>query len=845
MWHELRYALRQFRNDKLLSAVVVLLLGVGIGANAVIFGFVNAVILRPLPVRHPQNLFLIEKMRQKQVLPEMSCFYRTYEQIRSRSDLFSSAVAAQEWTEASFQPLEEGNAVRMVSTEVVSPNYFSELGVTAILGRPLAVNDANASSDIPAVISYHFWATQMNQDSHVIGRTLRVKHFPFRIIGVLPSTFHGMDIDRSPDVRLPLAAAPVLSGHSVFDVSSLGFQVLVRLRPGRSSSVSAEALARTMQDADASLIRATFAQESDNNKANAQPTPARPQVDQMIQFATSYRVRLSEVSKGVSRTREQFATALYVLITASGLLFLALCASVTGLLLARTERRRRELAIRLAIGARRTRVLRQIVTDIFVLTLPSTLFAVVIAQLLGPFLLRLIPKVRGLLPIYPTEQVIDLSWDGRTLLFVLALCLLAVSLSSLGPLWRAARIDISANLKRDPESAAHTPIGMAVLAMQLALCVVLLSGAMLLFRTFWNLQHLNPGFDRAHIIEIDLNPSGVGYASQQVHQVISQLCTDLHLLPGVRSVGAALMGVMHGVGIKSTIAPEGVTLPEKTFANTNIEIVTPEYFSTLGIPLLAGRFLDDRDRNVRPQPVVINKAFADLFFPQVNPLGRRLVAGTNGKMRPTQSIVGVVGTAKYRSLREEAPPIAYGVDSDRYPARIIYLRTLNNPQAMLGMMEKVIATRYPRIPIISASTLEQEVNNSLWQERLLAILCGAFSLMAVGLAGAGVYAALAYSVASQTRAIGIRIALGAQPSDLVRSICSALVIAMFTGVGLGFIAAMFLTRLTKSLLFGVQGIDPLTYSLTVFCILLLASLAALVPVLRAIKTNPALIMRTE
>ena len=382
MWQEMRYSFRQLARRKSLSAVVILLFALGIGANAVIFQFVNAVLLRPLPVRDPNNLFLIEKMRQKQLRPDTSCGYRLYEQITARSDLFLSAVAAQEWFENSFQPWQNGDTVKMISAQVVSPDYFSDLGVKTIIGRPLTDDDSKATSDIPIVVSYQFWTDQLNQDRNPIGRVIRIRDFPFRLVGVLPRGFHGLDIDRSPDVRLPISAARILGGNGALDVHSLPFQILVRLRPGNTPAAAAAAITRAMQEADAESMRAYFAEQTASLGRQGR-TLSPEQIKQTIRMRTSYRVHLLEVSKGLSRMRDQFASALYVLIGASGLLWLAVCASVAGLLVARAEGKRRELAIRVAIGATRGQLARQMVADIMLLAIPGSILALGVSAISG------------------------------------------------------------------------------------------------------------------------------------------------------------------------------------------------------------------------------------------------------------------------------------------------------------------------------------------------------------------------------------------------------------------------------------------------------------------------------
>ncbi len=846
MWRELRYSFRQWRYNKAFTGVIILLLGAGVGANAVIFGFVNAILLRPLLVREPGNLFLIEKTRVNQVRPDDACKFGVYEQIRARTDLFTSAIASQEWTESSFQPLNNGDAVKMISTEIVSPNYFSDLEVRTMLGRPLKASDADATSDIPVVVSHEFWISQLNSDPSAPGRTLRIKGYPFRIVGVLPRSFHGIDIDRSADVRLPISATRILQGHPVYDVASgapTEFHVFVRLKSGVSSAAAAGSVARTMQATDAALLNSYLTQARPTG--NESGSVSQAQLSRLIRSKIEYRTELLPARKGISRLRDKFAVALYVLIGAAAILLFAICASVAGLLLARAERRRREIAIRVAIGASRRQLLRQIFSDVLLWTMPATGLALFFFYALSPILTRMLPRIRGYVPLYTTPQVIDVSMDWRVLVFLTLTGLAALLLCGAGAAWRTLRIDLNEDLKQNQESNARRFTSWFFVAAQVALCVILAASAAIMLRTFWNLEHLNPGFDRAHIIEIDLNPQAAGYSDPQTAEFFRDIELRVASLPGVRSTASAVNGVMHEVGMMSAVAPEGANLNEQAFVNTNVNIVSPGYFQTLGIPLLAGRVLDEHDRNVKPEPTVVNKAFADRFFPHQDAIGKALVGSVNSKSKPDMRIVGLVGTAKYRSLREENPPIAYWLENEHFSGKILYIRTFQDPRPLVAEIGKLIHDRDPRIPIVGMSTLEQEVQSSLWQERLLVLLTAFFGITALALAAAGIYGALSYSVTSRTREIGIRLAIGADAQDVMRAVCNRLSLAIITGLIFGLTLSAIFMRLAHQLFFGIEVMDLASLTIASLAILVLAAGASALPAIRAIKTDPATAMRAE
>ncbi|MGH9581941.1 MAG: FtsX-like permease family protein, partial [Bryobacteraceae bacterium] len=572
--------------------------------------------------------------------------------------------------------------------------------------------------------------------------------------------------------------------------------------------------------------------------------PAQAQLDAALRYATEYHIKLQSATRGVSRMRQQFSAALYVLMGAVGLLLLAVCASVSGMLLAKAEQRKREIAIRVAVGARPAQLLRQTFAESLLWTIPSALLALFFFYVMSPVLIGMLPEVRGFTPTYATPQAIDVSLDYRVILFVVAVCLLTIFLSGLGAAWRSAKVNVVEDLKQHQQSKSGAFSGITMVGIQVSISVVLVAGAVLMLKTFWTLQHLNPGFDRAHIVEFDLNPETAGYSTARAKTFVRELRQEIALLPGVRSVAGAWAGVMHGIGLGTTVVPEGEVLPKKTFLNTSANNVTTGYFRTLGIPLLAGRTLEETDRDRKPQPLVVNEAFAKKFFPHQNPIGKAIVYGTDGNKAPNGIIVGVVGTAKYRSLRENNPPIAYSLSFGRV-LPVLYARTFGNPEPLLGEIRKLIHARDSSVPIIASATLEQEVKSTLWQERLLTLLSGFFAIVALTLAAAGIYGALAYSVATRTREIGIRMAIGAQPRDIVRTVSARMFAAIVAGLLLGTVAAAILLQISRKLFFGVQGFDAPAFLITIGCIFLCGALAAMIPAYRAIKTDPVSAMRLE
>ena len=840
MWRDVRYGVRQMRQNPLFAGVVVLLLGVGIGANTIIFSFVNTVLLKPLPVRSPENLHLLEKIRVRQVRPDTEFFYRQFEAISRNKTIFSAAIAEEALWGANYRPLSTGDSVRLVTTQIVSPNYFSELGVTAVAGRVLNERDAAASSEIPVVLSYQFWVSQFSRNRGIIGRTIRIKNYPFVVVGILPREFHDIEIEQAPDVRAPICAARVLTGNSVTEPGGefpIRFEILTRLARGVSQAQASAAIFAAVQRMEEPLWRDWYTRSS-------RPW-SREESELALKYEADYRLALEEVSRGISQLRERFSRAVFLLMGAVGLLLLAVCANVAGLLLTRTEERKREITVRLSLGADRFRLLRQLVIENLLLAIPGAGLGMVLAYELAPLLLKLLPTGRGGFYYARTALVLDLNPDGRVLLFAIAVSLFTVILFGIAPARHALQIDLSEELKGGSRTSTAPLAGFAVVAIQVALAVVLLTSASIMLRTFWNLDNLNPGFDRAHVVEFDLDPSDVGYSQTQAGVLLRELKERVSEIPGVRAVSFANMGLMRGIGIKTTVVPQGVILPKKTFLNTSVNGVTPGYFESLGIPLLAGRNLNASDVGRKPEPIVVNRAFADFFFPHDSAIGKAIVNGMDGTKPPTAIVVGIVGTAKYRSLREANPPIYYGIRDEKDAGGVMYVRTYGDAAQIINAVRGVLRRLAPKVPIMDVFTLEQEVQSSLWQERLITILFAFFGISALSLSGVGLYGALAYSVARRSRELGIRVAVGARTKDIVQTVCSQLAVSVGFGLLGGLLCATVLMRMTAPLLFGIGPEDPMSFGAAVIALSVCTCFAAAVPAWHATRADPAIALRAE
>jgi predicted permease len=843
MWHDLVFGLRQLARYRTTSALVILLLAVGLGANTLVFSLVNELMLKPLPVTNPENLFLLEKNRQLQVRPDTFFTYEIYRDRVAKSPLVAAAVAEQEWYEADQLPMRSGSSalVRVVIAQMVSPNYFTELGVRPYLGRLLTPSDAEASGTLPAVLSYQFWQSEFGGDRAVVGRTIRLKYVPFVIVGVLPREFHSSDIDRAPDVRLPVSASLLLHGKDVADAGAEGlptFRVLLRLKPGVSPERAAAALLEPMQDLEEWSLRQFYAKHKELPAAN---------IAHDLERNKYYRLAAVPMLHGASQLRDQFANALHLLLGGVVLLLVAVCANVAGLLLAKSNQRRKEMGIRLAVGAGRWQLMRQLLTEHLLLALGGGLAGAALAYALAPALVGLLPAPRDFAQL-GSPLILRLTPDLRVLAVLALLTLACVVAFGLLPAWRASRVSLVWELKIARGQAPAGRAAVMPVAVQVAFSVVLLSAAGLMLRTFCNLEQLNAGFDREHVIEMTPDPDALGYKPPQISAFYRTLRDKAAALSGVASAALASRGVMRGVGIKMTLAPEGVTLPANTFLNTSSNNVSPGYFATMGIAFLEGRDLTVEDAAQQPLPAVVNRAFAESFFPQQDPIGKMVVQGTDGKLKPGFVIVGLVATAKYRSLREPDPPTIYtALDEKTVPlgGSLLYVRTRGAPAEIGGALRQTLAAIDPAVPLREMVTLDREVETSLWQERLVAILSAFFGGAAALLAAIGLYGSLASSVVQRRREIGIRVAVGARLLHIVRALCSPVALAVALGVALGLTAWAFLLRLTARLLYGVQPWDPLSVALALVFLCLCAAAAAVPPARRAGRIDPASALREE
>lgn len=813
---DLLHSLRLIRKSPLFSLYVIAPLALGIGLNGAIFLLLDALLLRPLPVKYPEKLVRLVEIVQ--VLGPRSYYtYDALEALQQRSTSFSETLG---YADANAAVRDSSGASR-VRVQVVTGNYFAALGVQPLYGRVLTQAGAfETAAAPPVVLSYPYWRREFHADPNIIGKSLTLADRPFTIVGVMPRAFNGVEVETTPDVRVPLAAAGALQYSSDAAVyRKLEYGVVARLRPG------------------VSIDKARI--ESQNIVAAAMKLEEQRSV-------RDERLEVQPIANGVSLMRPRFQTALILLMSGAGLLLLMICVNVGGLLLARASARSGETAVRLAIGASPGRLLRQWLTEALVLTVIGGAAGLWIAVTIAPLFLRAIPAMRDFTATAMT-LTLDLRPDIRLFVFAALLRTVCTLCAGLPAAIQARHANLNDSLK-SARATARQPLRWTLVAIQAGLCTFLLAGAGLLISTFRHLQSLDPGFDGQHVVTFSLDANMAHYTSRQADDLKQRLTTAVRELPGVQAAATATLGLMRGTGMKTTAAPEGASPARSDFMNTSLNFVSPEYFETMGIPFMAGRNFRADEPEAKPKPVIVNRAFVRRFFPTGDPIGKTFGTGAFKIATGDNVIIGIVGDAKYRSLRETIPPTVYQLrfsDPRWVDSFILHVRTRNRPEGVIEAVRKSLYSIDPRLPFYEIHTLAEEVDATLWAERLLAGLSTVFSAVAALLATLGVYATLAYAIAQSRREIGIRVALGAHARDLLRLFSARPLRFTALGVALGAAGFYAATPTFRSVLYEVSPGDPVTLLSAAAAVLFIAFAATLVAIRAAVRVAPAAVLREE
>ena len=830
---DLRYALRTFRKSPVFVAVAILSLAFGIGANTAIFTLVDQLLLRLLPVKDPNQLVLFwgRGPHYGSNNGRYKLSYPMYEDFRDHNQVFNGVFCR--W-ETSMSIAAEGKTER-VDGELVSGSYFPVLGVGPALGRLFNPDDDKTPGGAPyAVLSYRYWLSRFAGRPDVIGKKILVNGYPITIVGVSQAGFDGTDPGKSPQVRVPVMMKaqmdPVGNSFEYNFTSRRGrwINVFGRLKPGV-----------TLEQAKASL-QPFFHQMLEMEVQQKDFARAAPEVRQ--RFLTMW-IELLPASKGDSELRRQFSSALLVLTAIVGLVLLIACANVANLLIARATARQKEIAVRLALGASRSRICSQLLTESLLLAMAGGIGALAMAIWIDQALL-------GFLPAHDSLMAVSSAPDWRILAFNFAVSLLTGIIFGLVPALQSTRPQLAGTLKDQVGSiAGGTSVGLrkALVAAQVTLSLLLLIGAGLFIRSLKNLKDLDPGFRTDNLVEFDVNPTMQGYKPERSLDFYRQLQEQLDALPGVESSGFAVIPILAGDEWDNSIAIEGFSHKPTETPDPHMQFISPDYFKTMNIPVIAGRDFRMSDNRTAPKVCIVNEKFAKRYFKDGNALGRHIGMGGNPGTKLDIEIVGVARDTKYESMRDEIPIEVYEpIHQVNFVIGVTaYVRTSRPPeQAFLGI-RRVVNGLDPNMPVAFMKTLDKQQEESLITERLVASLSTGFGMLATLLAAIGLYGVMAYMVAQRTREIGVRMALGAETGDVVWLVMKEVLLLAGIGIAIGLPSAWALTRFAKSQLYGIQPNDALSIALATAGIALVAIVSGYIPARRATLVDPMRALRWE
>jgi putative ABC transport system permease protein len=809
---DLRAALRTFRKNPGFAAVLILTLALGIGANTAIFSLIDAVMLGSLPVSHPEQLLQVRIDATHTVLTNP-----LWEQLRDRQDVFSGLFA---YGYARFN-LTNGGEASYVSGYWTSGEFFSTLGVGATVGRTLTVGDDRRGCAATAVLGHSFWQRQYGGDPEVLGRSISLDGHPFRIVGVARAGFTGIDVGSVIDVYAPICSLAIVRGPSsqLDQRNSWWLTAIGRPKPG----ISATQAAARLKILAPALFEATI--------------PAEWSLKEQREYAANP-LEIVPAPGGIPHLKERYSDALTILMAVVVLLLLIACANMANLLLARAAVRRQEVAVRMALGAGRWRLTRQLLMESVLVAAAGATLGALFAQWGSRLLV-------GLLSSADNRVFLDLAIDARVLAFTAGVSAVAVMLFGLGPAWRGTRVDPQAAMKVSARGIAegHSRFGLgkALVIAQVAISLVLVVGAALLLSTFWKLSTLDAGFDRDRVLIVQTDLRNAKYPKERLYESFEEMRQRLASIPGVLSASFSNITPISGALMRSSIAVDGFTPQSGRDSSLWVNYVSSKFFETLGTPLLAGRDFDWRET---PRVAIVNETAARKFFHTANPVGRFYRTGYPVKDRLVE-VVGVVKDARYGELREQQPAIVYlPVAQNVGPYITFELRTAGPPENLAPGARAAIEKVNSAI-VLQLHTLALQVADSLTRERLLATLSAFFGGLALLLAGIGLYGVISHNMARRRGEIGIRMALGAERVRVLRMVMRdvALVVGIGLAVGLG--ASLAVTRYIASFLYGVTATDARTLAAAMIFFGAVAAVAGFVPARRASRLDPMVALREE
>ena len=828
---DLRFAFRTLAGNPGFAGVAVLTLALGIGANTAIFTLMDQVLFRLLPVHEPERLVLLDgpgpfsgsTHSNSSTVTEIS--HPLFLELRDKVDGFAGVLAHY----AINVHLTAAGQTDRADGSLVSGTFFEVLGLRPAAGRLFTEDDDRQPGGHPVVVLGHgFWTRRFAADPAVVGRSVQVNGHPMTVIGVAPAGFHGIAVGESVDVYVPLMMQPQVIPtwtRGINDWRVRWLTCLARLKDG----VSVEQAGAQANVLYSQLLKEDLARLGTRSE----------------RFRTAFlqkKLLLHPGGRGSSDLRDQSKKPLLMLMGMVGLVLLIACANVANLLLARASARQKEIALRLALGASRLRLVRQLLVECVVLALAGGAAGIAFAAWTGGLLVRA-------LPFEAAPRVLSTEPDLRVALFALALSLATSMLFGLAPAFQSTRTDVAPTLKDESTSvmggSAPFRFRKGLVVAQIALSLLLLIGAGLFTRSLMNLRQLDPGFQPDRLLAFSVDPSLNGYDLTRRFAVFEQIRDEVAAEPGVRSVSLAEVALMTDSNNSSTVKVDGYEAKDGEDMNPNFNAVAPGFFSTMGIPLVAGRDFTEADGPGAPLVAVVNETFVRYFFGDKDPLGRRFRRGRNDEL--VMEIVGVVKDGKMATLREEPVRFVYLPyrQQDDIGAMTFYARMAIDPEPLAPRMRAAVGRVDGTLPVTDLKTMRAQIGESLFVERLVAALSAAFGLLATLLAALGLYGVMSYAVSLRTREIGIRVALGADRATVLAMVLKEVAVLAVIGVAVGLPSGYGLGRLVETQLFGLTARDPLTFVLATVTLLATALVAGYIPAARATRVHPMVALRYQ
>ena len=831
LWQDLRYTFRMLAKSPAFTLVAILSLALGIGANTAIFSLMNVVMLRSLPVEEPGQLVLFgagKMVGSTGSLPDDSTdlfsypFYRSF----SQKNRVFSGVAATDSVEFGTHGALAGAPSEMLHASLVSGTFFSVLGVNPDRGRMLnEADDKTPGAGAVAVASYAWWQRH-GSDPAAVGKSVHIEGTDYTLVGIAPRDFFGITVGESPDFWIPLSMEKQISPgwNGLGDKWFESLYLVARLKPGVTAAQAS---------ADTNLV---FKQYVRSEYLGASPSAKD------LSGLEHARIDLTSAARGLSRLRVEFSLPLEILTTIAGLVLLVACANLANLLLARGASRSREFAMRMAIGATRSRIVRQLLTESLVLALLGAALGVAAAWKASHLLLIMATNS-------PQVAAMDVSPDLRVLAFTLALTVFTALLFGTAPAIRATRLDLTGSLKQGRGIAApssRVSLARTLIVTQIALSLVLLAGASLFLRSLVNLTKVDTGFNRQNVLVLSLDEYAAGLPlDERLVNLQQQIEQRVQLVPGVHAASFAMFTFNQGEW-SDDVTVQGVPRTPQNSQDVLYNVVGRGFFSTMSLPIVAGKGFDEHYAIDSPKVAVINQTMAQRFFPDSSPVGRHFGLGDDPSHSGEIEVIGVVKNAKYVALQEDPEAAAYFP----YAQRVQYFGNLEvrfsgDAAQMIPVLRRAIAEVNPNIPINNVSTLTEQVDESTANQRLIARLSSFFGLLAAFLVCIGIYGLLSYAVARRTSEIGVRMALGARRADVLWLILREILVLAAIGTILGVPAALEGNHLVAKLIYGLSPADPASLVAAIAMLVAVAILAGYLPARRASLVEPTVALRCE